>query len=163
MKPLWTASRLPFVLAIACFAAVPASAQVTNSPGTQSAYVTTPAFTVPGDGNKVVASVTILRPRKGDVLEVDALLAVYAPADSAMYVLLRANGVTVYGSDAAQDCYGQVACSVVAVGWLDLDDAETANPGVFRGKPLVVEMIAGNARVTVPSATATLRARLQTK
>jgi hypothetical protein len=163
-NPRKTATCLGAVLlTIAGWCAVQASAQVINSPGKQSAYMATPAFTVPGDGEKVVATVTILQPRKGDVLEADATLNVYFPADSVMYVVLRANGIPLYGADAGQDCHGQVACSIVAVGWLDLDDAEAAHPGVFRGKPLVVEMTAGNARVTVPSATASLRARLQSK
>jgi hypothetical protein len=133
---------------------------VTTSPGKRSAHISTPAFTVPGIGEKLVATVTPLNARKGDILEVEGLLAVYAPDDGAMYVLLRANGATVYGTDPAQDCRGEVACSVVAVGWLDLDEAEKAHPGLFNGKPVTVEMIAVNGRVTVPSATATLRARL---
>jgi len=42
-----------------------------------------------------------------------------------------------------------------------LEIAEAANPGVFIGKPIVVEMTMGNAFATAPSATATVRARLQ--
>ncbi len=151
------------ILAIAFFTAVPASAQVTTSPGKLSAYISTPALTVPGEGNKVVATVTILRGHRGEVLEADGLLQIYGPDESVMYILLRANGVFLNGSDPAVDCQGEVACSLVATGWLDLDAAERSNPGKFIGKPLLIEMIAGNARVTVPSVTATLRSRLQSK
>src|SRR3954452_14914925 len=144
-----TSSCFLAILAIAFFTAVPVSAQVTTSPGKLSAYMSTPAFTVPGDGNKVVATVTILRGLRGYVLEVDGLLQIYGPDESAMYILLRANGVFLNGSDPAVDCQGEVACSLVATGWLDLDAAERSNPGKFIGKPLLIEMIARNARVTV--------------
>jgi len=163
MNPRRTSICFLTILAIAFFTAAPASAQVTTSPGKLSAYMTTPAFTVPGEGTKVVATVTILRGQRGYVLEVDGLLQVYGPDESVMYILLRENGVIVYGDDPAVDCQGEVACSLVATGWLDLDAAERSHPGKFIGKPLLIEMIAGNARVTVPSATATLRARLQSK
>ena len=162
MTSPWTAAYLATTLLIATLTAVSASAE-TTSPGRSSAYVTTPAFTVPGEGTKVAATVTLVRGVRRHVLEVDALLDVYSPEESTMYILLRANGVTVFGSDAKQDCRQEVACSIVATGWLDLDAAEQAHPGVFIGKPVLVEMIAGNANVTVPSATATLRARLQPK
>jgi len=144
------------------FVAASGSAQ-TNSPGPNSAHITTAAFTVPGPGEQVVASVTIAKGRPKRVLEVDALLEVYNPADSAVYVLLRANGVLLFGNDAAQDCNGMVACEVVVPGWMDLDAVEAANPGIFIGQPILVEMIAGNSSATVPSATATVRARLQKK
>jgi hypothetical protein len=62
---------------------------------------------------------------------------------------------------ALQSCGSGLVCAMVGTWWLDLDAAEAANPGMFIGEPLLIELNAGSSNPTV--ATASLRARLQKK
>jgi hypothetical protein len=117
---------------------VHASANDLSLPGFQTSAVLTPLLTG-----------TIAKGLPKRILMVHGLLTSIGAGENA-YIKPRCNGVDFEptddfgnGSASSVNCPADatLACSASGSWWLDLDAAEAAHPGVFIGKPLVIELL----------------------
>jgi hypothetical protein len=138
-----------------------ASAQVTA--GKNSAFVTESGLTL-NDGPTGVApllQVTLPKGRKKSVIAASGTLQVDVSAPSLPSLEVHVNGVVAMGPVVSTDCkyIAVTRCTLAGSWYLDLDLAELANPGVFIGEPLVVELVGGTNTYSPPN-TATAAAGL---
>jgi hypothetical protein len=149
------------------------------SPGKNSAFAST---TGPLTYFTPTSTATITKGRRNTVLAIEATLSDGAsfPTASAMRVLgilVRVNGFVAMPNPFANyqyytDCgfdgdVDPVACSVTGTFWFDIDAAELANPGMFVGQPLNVELtagdLAGGPTVGITQVDTSLRVSVQKK
>jgi hypothetical protein len=104
------------------------------------------------DAATTLATATIEKGKPKRILVAQATLGseeVISSGNCDLFVELRANNVvmnqqTVSGENSQHTCDCPstcVGCSVSATAYLDLDDAEAANPGTFKNQPIDVELI----------------------
>lgn len=171
-----TATVLALVLSI--WTADAASAAST-SPGKNSAFESATGVSLATYSNRLTA--TIAKGKRKTVLAIEATYSDGAayPTPVGMRVLgmqVLVNGVTAqpnpfgfyqYLTDCGFADTDLVACSVAGTFWIDIDAAELANPGVFVGQPLVVDLMAGDlaggSLVGVTPMDASLTVRVQKK
>ena len=103
---------------------------------------------------------TLKKGQKKKVIVVEATMTSGIPAPVAppavLTMLATLNGVPMESAGAGMgviaDCGGtgmsalppMAGCTLSATFWLDLNQAETANPGTFIGKPLIVTLVGGD-------------------
>jgi len=123
------------------------------------------------DGNNppvVALSGVIKKGQKKRVVAVEAAMQVSTSVPSLPSLSIQVNGVAANGPTVTIDCKftNTNRCPLVGSWWLDLDQAEAAHPGTFIGKPLTIQLLAGNDTVappTNPSADVTMTALLVKK
>ena len=123
------------------------------------------------DGNNapvVALSAVLKQGRKKHVIAVEAAMQVATSVASLPSLRVQVNGFAANGPTVTIDCklVNSVRCPLAGSWWLDLDAAEAAHPGVFIGKVLIVELLAGNETVsppTNPPAEVTMTVRLVKK
>jgi len=123
------------------------------------------------DGNNppvVALSAALKQGRKKHVVAVEATMQVSPSVASLPSLRVQVNGYPANGPTVTIDCklVNSSRCPLAGSWWLDLDAAEAAHPGVFIGKMLIVELLAGNETVappTNPSAEVTMSVRLVKK
>jgi hypothetical protein len=125
------------------------------SPGKRAAFASSTGLLTT---YQVQASAQIEKGKRGTVLAIEATYADGAsyPTAAGMRVLgmtLTVNGVTAQPNPFSAyqfltDCgyvdTDPIACSVTGTFWIDIDAAELANPGMFVGQPLTVNLMAGD-------------------
>ena len=133
-------------IALACLACLPLSlgAQAAEPKPPRNAVVLE-SLSTPDDGSQITfGSATLRKGKKGRILRVDLrvefedVLDFTVSGSAGIYV----NGLLLslsYGAEGS-GCGMASACSVEGSGWLDLDAAEEASPGVFIGQPLAIEV-----------------------
>ena len=131
-----------------------ASAQSTG--GKNSAFIADGGLTLP-DGPTGVATllqVTLPKGRKKSVVSVTGALQVDISTPSLPSLEVHVNGVLAMGPIVSVDCkYVAVnRCPLAGSWYLDLDLAELANPGMFIGQQLVVELVGGANTFSPPIA-----------
>jgi len=153
-----------------------------TSPGKNSAYESFSGALPSTGGATTVVTAVISKGKAKRVLEASATLSVDGVAGTIginLAAALLANGVPLQGPGTysnvpnhhAQTCYEDESgldvegCTLTITGWLDLDAAELANPGVFIGQQINVTLSGGgfNAIVGNVSGSATLGARMEKK
>jgi hypothetical protein len=170
------------VLSVTCAlvgsAAAPTFAAST-SPGKASVFASSTGVPL-APGFSPLLAATIVKGKKKTVLAVTAMYTdgPYAPTPVVKRVLglsVSVNGVLMQPSGSPQgaviDCGfanpPPSACAVSGTWWLDIDAAETANPGVFYGQPLVITLtggdLSGGVLIGVQSMDASLSAVVQKK
>jgi len=168
MNPLKTNTMRMIAVSIVAVIATSAPA-ATTSPGKSSVSASGFGVTLPDGvtGEAVLVSGTILKGKAKQVVVIEGALATYFQS---IFPFLRAkvNGVVAEGAVVAADCKNtsSTRCSVAGVWWLDLDAAETANPGVFIGQPLTIELFGGTDTFAPPisgTGDVSMSARLQKK
>jgi hypothetical protein len=123
------------------------------------------------DGNNppvVALSGVIKKGQKKRVVAVEAAMQMDVSVPSLPSLSVQVNGVAANGPTVTIDCKftNTNRCPLAGSWWLDLDQAEAAHPGTFIGKPLTIQLLAGNDTVappTNPSANVTMTARLVKK
>jgi hypothetical protein len=148
------------------------------SPGKKAAFVSSTGVLTT---YTIQASAGIEKGKRNTVLAIEASYSDGAsyPTVAGMRVLgmqVSVNGVYAqpnpFGSyQFLTDCgyvdNDPVACSVTGTWWIDIDAAELANPGLFVGQPLTVNLIAGDlaagALVGVVPMDTSLTVRVQKK
>lgn len=156
-----------------------AASAASTSPGKNSAFESSTGVLLNTYGNKLTA--TIAKGRKKTVLAIEASYSDGAsyPTPVGMRVLgmqVLVNGVTAqpnpsgfyqYLTDCGYVDNDPVACTVTGTFWIDIDAAELANPGLFVGQPLVVNLVAGDlaagSLVGITPMDASLTVRVQKK
>lgn len=133
-------------IALACLTCVPISLGARAAePKPPLNAVVLEVSSMPEDGTGIsFASAALRKGKKGRVRRVDVRVEF---ADILAFTVngfatVLVNGVPLalsYGAEGSS-CGPASACSVEAYGWLDLDAAEQASPGVFVGRPLEVEV-----------------------
>jgi hypothetical protein len=161
MKYAWTAMTAILSLALSVSSVF---ADATVSPGKTAAYVSKANAPVTGSFTSIVTA-SIAKGKKKRVLEVDLMATDITGTNPALVIQPAVNGITMEPSgynSAVVDCVGGFVCTATGQWFLDLDAAEIANPGMFIGQPLAIELFAAS---NAPSSTAdvSLRARLQKK
>jgi len=110
-------------------------------PGKNTAFFQTDALaTIPAMSSDTFTA-TILKGKPKRVLTLTTTMFAKAPAMNEVYAWV--NGVQMRGGidvntyvlDSTGDYHNNTA-----MWWLDLDEAEAANPGVFKGQPLSVDL-----------------------
>ena len=106
-------------------------------------------------------SATIAKGKSKTVLEVDVVATDTTGANPGVVAQVAVNSVAAEPtSNQIADC--NTVCTLASQWWLDLDAAEAAHPGMFKGQPLVITV-----RIFSFSATSTadisLRARMEKK
>ena len=136
----------------------------TTSPGKTAVYVSAIGAAL-DNGAGFNISGTIQKGKKKRVLEVDLMATDGTGANPAVGVLPTVNGVAMEPNGsffAVADCNAGYICTVSSHWWIDLDAAETANPGMFINQPLnIVGNVISNASTS--TADVSLRARMQKK
>jgi hypothetical protein len=161
-------ARVAVLLVLLALETGPAAAQ--SSTGKQAAFASANGVTL-NDGDTGVApllTVELLKGKKRSAVAVEGAMQVDVSSPSLPSLEVHVNGVPANGPTVAVDCkYVAVQrCTLAGSWWLDLDVAEGANPGVFVGKPLTVELIGGANTYSPPIsgiADVTLTARLVKK
>jgi hypothetical protein len=151
------------VLAVVLGAAT-AFADATTSPGKNSVYVSKLGAPISNAGANV--SATIAKGKSKTVLEVDVVVTDTTGSDPAVGASVTVNGVAAAepssGVLQVADCNSGFICTLGSQWWLDLDAAEAAHPGMFKGQPLVVSAdIFSNTATSM--ADISLRARMEKK
>jgi hypothetical protein len=138
--------RLTRSIALVCLACMPISlgAQAAEPKLPRNAVVIE-SSSFPDNGNQITfGSTTLGKGKKGRILRVDLrvefadIMAFTTNGSAAVYV----NGMLLavsYGAGGS-GCGMASTCNVEGSGWLDLDAAEQASPGVFVGQPLEIEV-----------------------
>jgi hypothetical protein len=151
------------VLAVVLSAAT-VSADATTSPGKNSVYVSQLAASIDSAGTHAIAG-SIAKGKSKTVLEVDVVVTDITGTNAAVGARVIVNGVLAEPSDGnsqVADCNSGIFCTLASQWWLDLDAAEAAHPGMFKGKQLVViGDIFSNAATS--TANISLRARMEKK
>lgn len=153
----WSASLLSLALAGL------AHADATTSPGENSVYVSQLNASIEHSGTPING--TIARGKSKAVLEVDVSVTDLSGINRAVAARVTVNGVSLEpssGFDAVANCSGGFFCTLGSQWWLDLDAAETAHPGLFRGKALNISASIFSAAAT-STADVSLRARMEKK
>ena len=155
-----TAMCMTTALTFLAAALVPqASEAASTSPGKSSAYesFSGPLPTTGSPG--VLVTATIVKGKKKRVVEALATISIPGPSTSVglnLSARLEVNGVAMEtpgsapdpGGHHVQTCYDDgvnpvLGCTLTIAGWLDLDAAELANPGVFVNQQLDVTLSGG--------------------
>jgi len=151
-------------LAFAAGASPPALADST-SPGKESAFESASIAPLPvGDG--VLLTASLVKGKKKRVVAIEATLATNSGASGVLHLLPTVNGVAVQGTIVNEPCDPSlVHCAATGTWWLDVDAAEAANPGLFVGELLEVELVGGllAGGDSDASGTATLSVRMVKK
>ncbi len=140
------------------FASQPGFAAST-SPGKASAFESMTGVPLAG-GSVPLLVATIAKGKKKTVLKVEAMYTdgPYDPSPTTTRVLgleVTVNGVRVNPSTGGVPAQGVVSdcgfaapppttCTAIGTWWLDIDAAETANPGMFVNQPLTVTLAGGD-------------------
>lgn len=123
----------------------------------------TDAFDLTNDPDSLILEATIKKGLKKRVVTVEATVTTSAPITFEFWPTV--NGIPVGPAPAHGDLKfsGALGLSASGVWWLDLDAAELAHPGLFVGKPLVVQLRGSNFSLNIPTAsvTATMIVRLE--
>jgi hypothetical protein len=160
----------------ACLSLAPlAWADATTSPGKNSVFVSAGNLTLPPQRvDAILAKATITKGRKDTVIAVEAMVSKVGSTGFPVSVIIfpMINGVPVEpvrGDGIAEvNCPAATSradyCSTTGTWWLDIDAAEAANPGMFIGKPLAIELEGAESTGNGDSGEiATLTARVQKK
>jgi hypothetical protein len=139
-RRLWI--PVSIALAVGCLAVPAALADV--SPGKNSAFASIVEQTpLPGYGGALV-SASLQKGRSKRVLSIHGTLSVRGAGAAVIGILPRVNGVSAEPARITTDCASHAECSVTGSWYFDVDAAETANPEMFVGEPLLVELIGGD-------------------
>lgn len=103
-------------------------------------------------GPATLLSGTIAKGKKKNALHVSADMQVDLTNPSLPFLSVNVNGVPANGPTVETDCKfgGDQRCTLAGNWWLDLDAAEAAHPGMFVGKPLLVELVGGDGTFSPP-------------
>src|SRR5262245_34387556 len=150
-------------VAFVVVAGSPANGTMVRDLGRKGAYASAATASLTG-GATTLVTVTIQKGKKKHVLEVDGAVNETTNTATNLAIAVRVNGL--YLMEPTPIFQTEEGCSNAAIGctahgtwWLDLDQAELANPGLFIGVPLVIEL-QGAATGTSPSGIGSVRARL---
>jgi len=145
-------------------AAAGAGRAASTSPGKNAAFESATINPIPVPPATLLTA-TILKGKKRTVLAVEAMLT--ASAGPALKFTIRptVNGVDMepQGAASQEGCSASIPCSATGTWWLDLDAAETANPGTFISQPLTITLIGGEQSGAAIDGHVTMTARLQKK
>jgi len=133
--------------------------------GKNTAFFQTDALAIiPGDSSETF-SATILKGKPKRVLTLTATML--ADAMPPNQVQAWVNGVQMSGcGTGVNTCFLDVTSiyhNNTAMWWLDLDEAEAANPGVFKGQPLSVDLEIWNGAPFDLYVYVTMTARMEKK
>jgi hypothetical protein len=150
--------------ALVVAAGLPAHGAMTRDNGKNASWASVSGVTFP-PGTATILTATIAKGKKKKVLEVDATIVESTNTATGLGVVVRVNGITMEPTGAffqtEEGCSAAISnCTAQGMYWIDLDQAEAANPGLFIGQPLVVELQASSAGTGTISGIASLRARL---
>ena len=153
-------------LALALCVPVAARAQ-TVSPGKNDAYTTITNVPV-GTSYSSVAQVSLLKGKKKRMLEVDVKIIDRQNTANALTAYVTVNGVQMHpgSSDAPRltRCdHAWTNCTLASIFWADLDALETANPGMFKNVPLLIDVQGQTGAAPTTGATISIRARMVKK
>jgi len=170
------------IASLSLFTTVAVVNAASTSPGKNSAYESYSGALSATNVSAPVLTATIAKGKPKRVLEAVATISVTGPAGLTGYNIagkLEANGVEMelpanpgtnvpgtHGNFCYSDGITAVnACTLTIMGWLDLDAAEAANPGVFKKQQIDVVLSAGafNAFVGNVSGTVMLGVRMEKK
>jgi hypothetical protein len=134
---------LALAAVVATLGSVPSAADST-SPGKESAFESASITPLPVGDTGVLLTASLVKGKKKRVLAIHATLATNTGAMGVLHLLPNVNGVAVQGTTLNEPCDPSLAhCTVSGSWWLDLDAAEAANPDVFVGEPLAIELVGG--------------------
>ncbi len=130
-----------------------------TSPGKKSAFESLSAIPMPVYPAPLTA--TIAKGQKKTVLAIAATLRDSGPPGRCLGLQVSVNSVLAESGPASAmpitvtDCGGcggaaESFCSVTGTWWLDVDAAETANPGMFVGQPLSITLAYGDGTAAGP-------------
>ncbi len=138
---------IALVTSAVVFSAAPASEAADTSPGKIAAYASTTSAQI--KDFDTILSASLKRGKRHRVVEVDFSVTVpTAPSNGSLSGVAVVNGLTILEPSklettitAVETCSTPlIPCLLNGHFWLDLDAAEAAHPGVFMGKPIVVEV-----------------------
>ena len=90
-------------------------------------------------GSSPTVSVTINKPKKKSMLLVQGSINSFSTS-ATFFANAKVNGISIEPGLMSQRCAGD--CTLSATWWVDLDDAELANPGGFLNRsPLTVTLL----------------------
>ncbi|HXX57161.1 MAG TPA: hypothetical protein VEI96_04115 [Thermodesulfovibrionales bacterium] len=150
-------SIVRFIIVV-CFliqGVLPLSAEWDTSPGMNSVFASRPGVTIPNcrGGEGTLLTATIKEGNAGSVLAVEVMMLFekqIAPVTGPARITARpsVNGMFMEPSrelthfSLSQQCPADITfCTISGIFWLDLDVAETIQPGKFIGKPLAVKLV----------------------
>lgn len=143
-----------------------AAADVIATPGKNAAYVSDSSVALTTAGYTSVASVTLNKGKKKRVVEVDVVLEDKNFQASSVSGYATINGLQMEPDLAdvpVTPCNTAfINCTLSVQFWADIDALEAANPGVFVGQPLVIDVLGKTTGVNV-NGMASVRARLVKK
>jgi hypothetical protein len=155
-------ATLTLAAALATLASPTPSAADSTSPGKESAFESTDLAPIPVSDSSVLLTATLAKGKKKRVLAIHATLATNIGTVGALHLLPSVNGVAVEGPIVNEPCDGGVLhCTASGTWWLDLDAAEAANPDVFVGEPLEVELVGGLLAGSDPDSSGTVTMSVQ--
>ena len=114
----------------------------------------------------MLLTASLVKGKKKRVVAIEATLATNSGASGVLHLLPTVNGVAVQGTIVNEPCDPSlVHCAATGTWWLDVDAAEAANPGLFVGELLEVELVGGvlAGGDSDASGTATLSVRMVKK
>ena len=122
------------------FAPLRVQADATSSPGKFAAATTRTDVDLSTDPVSVTATVQLATGKKKRLLVVNVTAATDSYDGRIQIGIPTANGVDMepQGVFALPSCGDINTCGIAGTWWLDIDAAETANPGMFSGVPVVV-------------------------
>ena len=116
--------------------AAPAAFPASTSPGKNAVFVS--ATNIAINSTVTLVAGMIAKGKKKHVLAVEG--TVYKANNDTFALVAKVNGVVMEPGQVFGGCPA-AQCLVTGTWWLDLDAAEVANPGVFIGEPLNVELV----------------------
>ena len=142
----------------------------TTSPGRTAVYVDKSGVPITLSPQSAGVTGTIIKGKRGHVLEIDLTLIASNAESNALGVFPHVNGFTdvVHPKPSffqwqLMQCTGFQNCTVSGHFWVDLDAAETAHPGMFIQRNLVIELFEIADIAVDGTGDASLRARLRKK
>src|SRR5262245_25239871 len=132
------------------FAAVTPARGAMTLEGKKASYKSLTGVAIPQGPPVTVATLAIEKGKKKRVLEVDATIVETSNVATGIGLIVEVNGVAMEPTGATyqviEGCSASlINCTVQGTYWLDLDQAEAANPGVFINQPLVITLQATSA------------------
>jgi hypothetical protein len=137
-------ATLTLAAALATLASPTPAAADSTSPGKESAFESANVSPLPVGDSGVLLTASLVKGKKKRVLAIHATLATNSGAMGVLHLLPNVNGVAVQGTVVNEPCEPSLThCASTGTWWLDLDAAEAANPDVFVGEALEIELVGG--------------------
>lgn len=161
---------LRFFIAAAAFLplamASQASATIDTSPGKNAVYVSGSVNLTTSDAGPLLTG-SMVKGKKKNVLEITGTVrGSLTGTSNAVGLKVLVNGLTTepssYNFSTVTLCNASFFCSATTHVFVDLDAAEAANPGLFVGQPLTIEL-RGIVSIGTMSGDGSIQAHLQKK